>query len=218
MEVMQSGRVISETQATIKIDHYAMMVLNKIQDIYMDADIYVRQRLEGFLLSGGRIDGRLTPIEAPKATLNAAYAKIFAEMEGKMRGVMKQVMDARIQERHRVMPTPDFLEGASLVNDREFVHKGLSYEIESPNERQVEGWVRERMEEKVEEFGFVVYRLCYGESEEEWRKTVKKIEDGINSSWEGIMEGDKIKGKARLHWIDGREEMISEGNLDGARK
>jgi hypothetical protein len=216
--VMQSGHAVSETHGTIRIDHFAMMVLNKIQDIYMDADIYVRQRIEGFIMADRRIDPRLSEIEAPRAKLNAAYAKIFAEMENKMRGVMKQVMDQRIAERHRVMPTPDFLEGTSLVIDREFVHKSLSYEIDKPNERQVEGWVRERMEDKVEEFGFVIYRLCYGGSEDEWNKTVKKIEDSINSSWDGIMEGDKIRGKARLHWIDGREEMIAEGNLEGARK
>ncbi|KUJ08973.1 uncharacterized protein LY89DRAFT_676349 [Mollisia scopiformis] len=216
--VMQSGRQISETHGTIRIDHYAMMVLNKIQDIYLDADIYVRQRTEGFITADRRIDPRLAQIEAPKAQLNAAYAGIFAEMEGKMRGMMKQMMDARIAERHRVMPTPDFLEAPSLVTDREFVHKGLSYEIDAPLERKVEGWVRERMEDKVEEFGFVVYRLSYSGSEDEWSKAVKMIEDGINSGWEGIKDADKIKGKARLHWIDGREEMIAEGNMDGARK
>lgn len=202
----------------IRLDHYAMMVLNKIQDIYMDADIYVRQRAEGFITADRLIDRRLSNINGPRATLDAAYSGIFAEMEGKMRGVMKQVMDARAVERRRVMPTPDFLEGASLVTDREFCHKGLSYEIDTPIERQVEGWVSEKAGEEVEGFGFVIYRLCYSGSEAEWEKTVKLIEEGVDSGWEGIKDFEKIKGKAKLHWIDGREEMIAEGNMDGARK
>lgn len=184
----------------------------------MDADVYVRGRTEGFVTADRKIDPRLAELEAPRAKLNAAYAKIFAEMEGKMRGFMIQALGARVKERRRVSPGPDFLEGASLVADREFTHKEFSFEIERPVERQVEGWVRDNMEGKVEEFGFVVYSLCYGESEGAWKETVKKIEEGINSSWEGILDGDKIKHKAKLHWIDGREKMISEGNLDGARK
>lgn len=218
LALMQSGRVISETQSTIKIDHYAMMILNKIQDIYLDADIYVRQRTEGFIMADRKIDPRLSQIEAPKATLNAAYAKIFAEMESKMRGVMKQCLDARVTERRQAMPGPEFLEAPSMVTDREFAHKSLSYEIEKPPLRQVEGWVRELMGDKVEEFGFVIYRLCYEQSDEEWKKIIEKIERGINSVWDGIAEGWKIRQKARLHWIDGREEMIAEGNLEGARK
>ncbi|KAE8447341.1 hypothetical protein EG329_010899 [Mollisiaceae sp. DMI_Dod_QoI] len=216
--VMASGRQVSATHGTIRIDHYAMMVLNKIQDIYLDGDIYVRQRTEGFITADRRIDPRLSQIEAPKAQLNAAYAGIFAEMEGKMRGVLKQVLDARIAERHRVMPMQDFMEAPNLVVDREFCHKSLSYEIDSPGERKVEGWVSELMDEKVERFGFVIYRLCYGQSEEEWEDFQKKIEDGINNAWDGIMGADKIKSKATLHWIDGREEKISEGDMDGARK
>ncbi|CZR53600.1 uncharacterized protein PAC_03480 [Phialocephala subalpina] len=216
--VMSSGRIISETHGTIRIDHYAMLILNKIQDMYLDADIYVRQRTEGFITADRRIDPRLANIEAPKAQLNAAYAGIFAEMEGTMRGVLAQVMEDRKRERQRVMPGPDFMEAPSLLIDREFCHKSLSYEIDNPIARQTEGWVKAQMDDKVEAFGFVIYRLAYGQSEEQWQGLVKSIEEGINSGWEGILDGSKIRGKATLHWIDGREEMIAEGNLDGARK
>jgi hypothetical protein len=94
----------------------------------------------------------------------------------------------------------------------------LQSELENPLEMGMEPWVRELMDEKVERFGFVIYRLSYEGSDEEWKDFLGKLEDGLGSGWEDIIGADNIRGKAMLHWIDGREKGITEGDLVAARK
>ena len=89
-------------------------------------------------------------------------------------------------------------------------------EMETPPPRLVESWVTALAEPTTEEFGFVVYRLAYGD-EAEWNSFLARFEGGTNSCWEGLVGAEKIRHKSRLHLIDGREQGIAEGDVDAAR-
>jgi hypothetical protein len=82
----------------------------------------------------------------------------------------------------------------------------------------MEPWVKDQTDEKVERFGFTIYRLSYKKSDEEWEMFLGKLKDELESGWEGVIGAEKIRGKARLHWVDGRDRGIPEGNLEAARK
>jgi hypothetical protein len=211
-------RVINDTQGSVRLDHWAMMVNNKIWDLYRDLDTIVRSRTDGFVMAYGAHE-RLSNIGDPPETLNP----IYAEIEEQRISGFKAILDASIGEvtaaRHAAGPMPEFLEAFCFIGDREAGHKRLQYLIDQPPELQMESWVRELSDDKVEMFGFVVYRLSYTETDEEWEAFRTKMEDGLDSVWDGIIGSDKIKQKAVLQWVDGRNaDNIPEGNLQAAGK
>lgn len=157
-------------------------------------------------------------LEAPKEELNRVYAGIEANRIAAMKEAFRQVTDARTRARRAEGPTPGFLLEPSLRMDREFAHKELQQEIDRPLEMGIERWVRMQMERKVERFGFVIYRLGYEQSDREWDTFKEKLETGIESGLDGLVGWEGIKGKAMLHWVDGREEKIPEGDVEAARK
>jgi hypothetical protein len=212
-----SGPVIDATQAIIIIDRYAMMIMTKICDMYVQADLYIHERTDGFIKLG-HYHPSFAAVDAPKAELDGVYAAIEDQRVSAVRAKMQKVFDDRVAQRHRVMPFPDFIEPRCLLVDREWTHKKLQSELENPLEMGMEPWVRELMDEKVERFGFVIYRLSYEGSDEEWKDFLGKLEDGLGSGWEDIIGADNIRGKAMMHWIDGREKDITEGDLVAARK
>jgi hypothetical protein len=92
-------------------------------------------------------------------------------------------------------------------------------EIENPPASSTETWVQDLSEDKFEMFGFVIYRLSYTETDEEWEAIRTKMENGLDRVWDGIVGSEKIKHKAVLQWIDGRDaDNIPEGNLEAAQK
>jgi hypothetical protein len=58
MGVMQSGIELNGMQMTVEIGHQAMMVINKILDIYVEADLAIWVRTDEFHMAHG-IDLRL---------------------------------------------------------------------------------------------------------------------------------------------------------------
>lgn len=219
-KVTETWRVVNDTQASVRIDHWAMMVNNKIWDLYRDLDIIVRSRTDGFAMVYG-VDPRLARIDQPASTLNAIYAQIELQRTTNLRYVLdasfRDITAARQAE--GTGPMPEFLEAFCLIMDREAGHKRLQYLIDEPPDRQIETWVCDLSEDEVEMFGFVIYRLSYAETDEEWEAFRTKLEDGLDSVWDGIVGAEKIKQKAVLQWIDGREaDNTPEGNLEAARK
>jgi hypothetical protein len=214
---LQSGRIINDHQQTILIDHYAMMIMNKMQDLYIDADLYIRKRMDGFILPEG-INAQLSNVQADKKELNRIYAQIEGQRIATLKRALQEVINARVNQRHVVAPAPDFMEAPGMVTDREWGHKSLQPQIENPLAREMETWLMNQMDEKIERFGFVIYRLSYKETDAEWKSFITKLEVGINSGWEGVVGADQIKRKATLHWIDGREEKILEGDMTAARQ
>jgi hypothetical protein len=220
MNVMQSGLPINDTQTTVRIDHYAMLILNSILDLYLEADIRIRARTDGFSFVNGihkLLIGAITMEKSPKQ-LNA----IFAGMEEKREKDMRAIVDAAAKERKKqyeaATAVPKFMKAPMEVTHHELAHKQLQPEIEAPLALEAEMWVRELGKEGGENFGFVAYRVSYGESEEEWAAFLDKTQEGVERGWEGVIEAANVKGRATLEWVDGRAEGISEGDLEAVRR
>ncbi|CAG8951508.1 hypothetical protein HYFRA_00007424 [Hymenoscyphus fraxineus] len=74
------------------------------------------------------------------------------------------------------------------------------------------------MEPWVQNFGFLVYRLSYSETDEEWAAKKERIIQEVEKGWEGVVDAESVGRKAVLRWIDGRKVEIEEGDLEAARK
>ena len=220
MEVVQSGRQISETQATIKIDHFVMMILNKILDVYIEADLCIRARMDGFHMAHGidrRLAGAVTGEKTPKQ-LNKIYSEMEKKRVSDMRLIIKGVVAQREAQLRQGDPIPAFMAPVNLMINREFGHKGLQPEFENPLSLKMESWVQNVSGEQTEKFGFVVYRISYKDPNEQWIEFLAKLEAGLDSGWEGVVGAEAVKAKATLEWIDGREHNIAGGDMDGVRK
>jgi hypothetical protein len=217
LDVFQSGQVLNEKQQTIKIDHWGMMVLDQILDLQASAIKFTRIREDGFF------NTHIHPNFDPKLELSqAAQKKICANIEATRLKTLDGIIDDCVEVRKRGREEAggfemDFMREPGKMFDHEWGYKDCDPAIDNPPERLEEPWVSELSKDRVQEFGFVVYRLCYVD-EGDWSEFVLKMEDAVNSGWEGVVGAEGIKGKARFHWIDGREEKISEGDLDAARE
>lgn len=67
-------------------------------------------------------------------------------------------------------------------------------------------------------WGFVVYRLTYDQTEEEWTAFQEKFQADISRSGKWIAGSDTIMERAGINFIDGREVGIAEGDIEGARR
>ncbi|KFY14205.1 hypothetical protein V492_02770 [Pseudogymnoascus sp. VKM F-4246] len=219
MDVLQCGRDINDTQTTVRIDHYAMLILNTLLDLYVDADISIRARTDGFCLAHG-IDKRLvsgdTPEKSPKR-LNDIYAGIEAKREADMRSILQAAVNERNRAYDATTKVPDFMKAPMAVTHREFAHKQMQPQFEVPLELEAEGWVRELARDEVETFGFVAYRVSYTESDDKWAAFLRKVEQGVEIGW-NVVGAENTKRKAMLDWVNGRTEGIAEGDLEGVQR
>jgi hypothetical protein len=217
MDVMQSGKPINETQTTIKVDHWALMVLNKILDLYVEADLSIRGRTDGFHMAHG-IDRRLVDATTGKKTpkqLNKIYGQIENARVSSLRKFLRIALTQRQAQKAAI---PPFMKPVKLMSDREFTHKGCQPEFENPLPLKMEPWIQDVHDGRTERFGFVVYRISYAESNEQWVKFLMKLEEGLNSGWAGVIGAEHAKAKATLEWVDGRQHNIPEGDMDAVRK
>ncbi|CAG8981882.1 hypothetical protein HYALB_00013962 [Hymenoscyphus albidus] len=112
------------------------------------------------------------------------------------------------------LPELDYLASLSLLLDREFAHKYLQRHIENPPNVRMEPWIRTLSDVQVQNFGFLIYRLSYSETDEEWASKNERIIQEVEKVLEEIVGGEC----AVLRWIDGRKVEVEEGDLEGARK
>lgn len=217
LEVMQSGTPINDTQTTIKIDHWGLMVLNKILDLYVEADICIRSQTAGFHMIHG-IDRRLVDATTGKKTpkqLNKIFGQIENARVASLRKFLKLALAQRQAQKEAM---PPFMQPVRLMSDREFAHKGCQPEFENPLPLKMEPWLSDGLDSTTGKFGFVIYRISYSESNEDWIRFLMKLEEGLNSGWEGIVGAEDRKKKATLEWVDGRQHNIPEGDIDAVRK
>lgn len=66
--------------------------------------------------------------------------------------------------------------------------------------------------------GFVIYRLTYGQSEDDWDAFVRKLEAHMGDWGRGQTGSSVLKPHLKLHWRDGRELGISDGDIDAAKE
>jgi len=66
--------------------------------------------------------------------------------------------------------------------------------------------------------GLAIYRLTYEQSESEWNEFVQKLEAHI-SNWGQDQSGtDTIRPHLKLHWIDGKEHGLGEGDIEAVKR
>lgn len=68
------------------------------------------------------------------------------------------------------------------------------------------------------QFGFVIYRLTYGQSDSEWLDFTSRMEKHILDWGAGQGGSDAIKPYLKLHWVDGRETGIEENDIEAAKR
>ncbi|KAJ5950621.1 uncharacterized protein N7479_009034 [Penicillium vulpinum] len=76
----------------------------------------------------------------------------------------------------------------------------------------------EKKEGKEEKYGLAVYRLTYGQTESEWTEFVRKVEAHVSDWGKGQTGSSAIKEHLKLHWLDGKELGIAEGDVDAAKQ
>ncbi len=187
--------------------------------MYLDADLYLIPRMDGFITADGIVPGAHADVAYDKRMLNEAYRKTEMQRQEEFSVAIRQVLDASVAESIAAFGNQRWFNPMLVFPAfREFAHKSLQPEIENPRTIEMEPWVDELRDAEVERFGFVAYRLAYGENEQEWKEYLKKVNDGLSSVWEGVVGADEIRGKATLHWVYGSNEGITEGDMDGARQ
>lgn len=66
--------------------------------------------------------------------------------------------------------------------------------------------------------GIAIYRLTHEQSESEWNEFVLKLEAHISNWGQGQSGSDIIKPHLKLHWIDGKELGLTEGDIEAVKK
>lgn len=220
MSVMQSGTELNETQMTIKIDHQALMILNKLLDLYTEADFGIRLPTNGLSLDKG-IDRRLASAidgKTPAERLNKIYGRIENNRISLLKRHLNRELAQKEREWRQKQPTPSFMKPVARMSCREFAHKSCQPEFEQPRPLKAESWVEDVKHGSIKRFGFVIYRVSYVQSDEEWIDFLGRLEAGLTSIWDGLVEADAVKKKATLEWIDGRNLKIAENDLESVRK
>lgn len=78
--------------------------------------------------------------------------------------------------------------------------------------------VLETEKDSVRGWGFVVYRLTYTQTDEEWSAFKQRFQADAANWGEDMTGAGSIKDMATLKWMDGREHTISEGDVSAATK
>jgi hypothetical protein len=76
----------------------------------------------------------------------------------------------------------------------------------------------EAPEDPVDSWGFVIYRLTYSQTDEEWEEFVRKLQADVGDWGTEVVGADNVKDKATIVWKDGKELGIAEGDIDAAKK
>lgn len=71
---------------------------------------------------------------------------------------------------------------------------------------------------RVENYGLIIYRLTYGQTESEWAAFLQKLEAHISDWGAGQTGSDTIKPHLKLHWRDGQELGIAQDDIDSVKR
>ena len=72
--------------------------------------------------------------------------------------------------------------------------------------------------DSFKDYGLAIYRLTYGQPEQEWIDFVQKLETSISDWGAGQTGSEAIKPYLKLHWIDGKELGFAEGDTEAAKR
>ncbi|KAI8673236.1 hypothetical protein NCS55_00642800 [Fusarium keratoplasticum] len=66
--------------------------------------------------------------------------------------------------------------------------------------------------------GFVAYRLCHSHTLEAWNDFKAKFESDIFDWGRDVKGIDDVRAACKIHWLDGQELGIPEGDIEAAKK
>ncbi|KAM5373252.1 hypothetical protein ACJZ2D_007081 [Fusarium nematophilum] len=87
-----------------------------------------------------------------------------------------------------------------------------------PQPPDLDPWIEyARQRQSMDYLGFVAYRLCHKHDSKVWDDFKTKFESDI-SDWGRDKAGiDDIRQLCKIHWIDGQENEIADGDIEAAR-
>jgi hypothetical protein len=214
MDVIFSGRILNSTQMTVRVDHFALAIFQRLLELGIQADRKLKVPTDGF---ANIYPSSTTVVAATEEQLTQEYVE---SEERRVRDHTSRFNEAlRAQSARRQHEHPQFSEQILVLFDREFAHITLQPQVdEYPTSPSSEPWIlnTKRMP-ATERFGFVAYRVYYKDSDQEWAAFLRKLNAGMGT-WSGIAGSDDVKERATLHWIDRRRENIPEGDLEAVRR
>ncbi|SPJ72644.1 uncharacterized protein FTOL_02373 [Fusarium torulosum] len=87
-----------------------------------------------------------------------------------------------------------------------------------PQPPEVDRWIEYTRLRKDYDLGFVAYRLCHGYEPAKWDLFKTKFEADVSDWGRGKMYIHDIRRACKIHWIDGQENDIADGDIEAAKK
>ena len=90
---MTSGRQVNATQVTMTIDHWDMLFLRHLLDLYRDVGLFVHRATDGFINNKRGVHIALANVEGPDEDLVQAYARLETDRIAQAEAIIKEVHD-----------------------------------------------------------------------------------------------------------------------------
>ncbi|KAM0338454.1 hypothetical protein ACHAPU_011331 [Fusarium lateritium] len=87
-----------------------------------------------------------------------------------------------------------------------------------PQPPEVDHWIEYTRRQSNYRLGFVAYRLCHEYEPEKWDLFRTKLEADISDWGRCKAEIDDIRQACKIHWIDGKDNDIADGDIEAAKK
>ncbi|ESZ90383.1 hypothetical protein SBOR_9219 [Sclerotinia borealis F-4128] len=188
-------------------------VLNRILDLYIETEFYVTPHTVGFILDNENDSWQEN---------NAIYEEVEKarrdDFQADYQEKIEKVTEARVKNDEH----PQFVQKqeATLriwdMLDRAKAHQVAQLQILNPSKVEEEDWVRDLR--NVDKFGYVIYKMNSGQSDEVWKNFLNILNDGLDSGWDGMVGVEDIRQKATLYWVNADDAGIPEGDIIAAKK
>lgn len=87
-----------------------------------------------------------------------------------------------------------------------------------PQPPEVDRWIEYTRLQKNFGLGFVAYRLCHDYEPATWDLFKRTFEADVADWGRGKVDINDIRRACKIHWIDGLENGIADGDIEGAKK
>jgi hypothetical protein len=223
---------VPPTYSTYSTEQWAWT--NKLRDlleIEVAADYTIFMSMTGYL-------GHTPPQDGPSHEMMKRKAYLSPELKKRSRKPMFDNFFETVTRRHPDLGgEPDYQPPTRKgIADPEDIIETHGWQLSSLKEIRSEmrkdctspsapeQWIAnlkgylEAPERIIEKWGFVVYRLTYSQTDEEWADFMKKLQTDVDDWGEGVLGASDIKSKATLQWKNGKELGIAEGDVGAAKK
>ncbi|GFG17208.1 hypothetical protein IFM5058_08355 [Aspergillus udagawae] len=199
--------------------------LHKLAEITSVADYGILIPMDGYK----GYTAPAVPSNVPPALRSTVWSKRGGEYSRRLKQVThtaryQSIMQARARGEPHHLADPVSLHQACLdqINSQHQLRREVRGNPIEPVPR--EPWIArllysiQNRNDRRQSFGLAIYRLTYKQSDAEWNACKQRIEQHIADWGRGQTGSSAIKPHLKLHWMDGKELGIPEGDVEGARK